>query len=305
MPTPTNKSIIKALDLVEIVCSAPDGLSLREAATAAKLSLATTHRLLSTLKIGGAVSISHGGTYTLGPRLLALHEQGAQSRRTLQAIVQAHLDRMLSGPGVCVRFSVLDMPEIYVFAGADTCANPKAHAVIGAWYEAYCTAPGKVLLAGLSPRKLDDYVFNAGFVALTAKTIVVPSRLAEEIKRVHLTGYAVDSGEFFDRVRAIAVPVRSSDGQVIAALSVAGVAMSLDNIAGMVAELHASASDLADKIGRIQGGLRALHAREGSNDGHTIKSPAEEPGLPPCLPASTAPATRRATARRTARPAPS
>ena len=91
-----------------------------------------------------------------------------------------------------------------------------------------------MLLAGLSARKLDDYVFSAGFVALTAKTIVIPSRLAEEIKRVHLTGYAVDSGEFFDGVRAIAVPVRIGDGQVIAALSLAGLAMPLDNIACLV-----------------------------------------------------------------------
>ncbi len=267
MSTPINKSIIKALDLVEVVCSAPDGLSLREVASAARLSLATTHRLLSTLRSGGAVSVSRDGSYTLGPRLTALHEQNTQARRALQQAVQAHLNEMLHGPGVCVRLSVLDMSEVYIFAGADTCENPKLHAEVGACYEAYCTAPGKVLLAGLSARKLDDYVFSAGFVALTSKTIVIPSRLAEEIKRVHLSGYAVDSGEFYDRVRAIAVPVRSGDGQVIAALSVAGVAMPLDNIACLVAELNASANALAEKIGHIPGGLRALNCRENGRAG--------------------------------------
>lgn len=54
-------------------------------------------------------------------------------------------------------------------------------------------------------------MFNAGFIPLTSKTIVVPSRLAEEIKRVQLAGYAVDDGEFFEGVRVVSVPRRDRE----------------------------------------------------------------------------------------------
>ncbi len=235
-------------------------MSLREAAAAANLSLPTTHRILSTLKSAGALSGNQDGTYTLGPRLLALHEQYTQTKRAVQDVVEAHMTAMLTDSAMSVRLSVLDVTEIYIFAGVDNGVNAKMRSQVGARYEAYCTAPGKVLLAGLSSRKLDDYVFSAGFVAMTSNTIVVPSRLSDEIKRVHVTGYAVDDGEFIDGVRCLSVPVRMADGQIVAALSVAGERMSLKNISRSVACLTASANDLADKLSRIPGSLRVLHS---------------------------------------------
>ena len=263
MSTPSNKSVIKAFDLIEVVCSEFEGVSLREAAQATKLSLAATHRILSTLKSVGALSTSHDGTYTLGPRLLALHEQNAKAKRAVQEVVEAHLTEMLCSPATSVRLSVFDTTEIYIFAGVDNGVSAKMRSRIGARYEAYCTAPGKVLLAGLSPHKLDDYVFSAGFVAMTSNTIVVPSRLSDEIKRVHLNGYAVDDGEFIEGVRCISVPVRVVGGQVVAALSIAAETMSLIDISRSVPLLAAHADALAQKLSQIPGSLRVLRYRPG------------------------------------------
>ena len=263
MATPTNKSIIKALDLVDIVCSTAGGLTLREAAAAANLTIATTHRLLRTLQGAGAVSLGRGGAYTLGPRLLTLHNRGVQAQNAVQEAIDVQLRQMLTAPSICVRLSVLDGAEIFIVAGADTCADPKRHAAVGARYEAYCTAPGKVMLAALSPRKLDEYVFNAGFVALTSRTIVAPSRLAEELRNIQHCGYATDSGEFFEGVRAVSVPVRVKQDEVIAALSIAGLGMSLENVDALVASLQAHARALAEQICRIPSGPRALYCLAG------------------------------------------
>ena len=251
MATPSNKSIVKAVDLVEIVCSAPEGVSLREAAKAANLSLATTHRILSTLRSVGALSLSHDGTYMLGPRLLALHEQTANADRAVQEVVEAHITGMLCFPAMSVRLSVFDTTEVYIFAGVDNGVSAKMRSRIGARYEAYCTAPGKVLLAGLSGHKLDNYLFGAGFIAMTSNTIVIPSRLSDEIKRVHLNGYAIDDGEFIEGVRCISVPVRMLDGQVVAALSIAAETMLPDEIDQWIACLNAGAEALAGKLSRI------------------------------------------------------
>lgn len=258
MSTPSNKSIIKAFNLVEVVCNAPDGLSLREAACAAQLSLSTTHRILNTLKGVGAISASPDGIYTLGPRLLALHERKVRAERAVYAVVDEHIAGLLRGPAMSVRLSVLDMAEIVIVAGVDSGVPARMRSKIGGRYEAYCTAPGKVLLSALSLRKLDDYVFGMGFVALTPNTIVLPSRLANEIKRVNAVGYAVDDGEFIEGVRCLSVPVRLPEGNVVAALSVAAEAMRLDDIPRLVSELTASAKALAEKLCLIPGGLRAL-----------------------------------------------
>jgi DNA-binding IclR family transcriptional regulator len=52
MTTPINQSIIKAFELLQIVCVRHPSPSLREVAAEAEMSLATTHRILSTLKRG-------------------------------------------------------------------------------------------------------------------------------------------------------------------------------------------------------------------------------------------------------------
>jgi len=258
--TPSNKSIIKAIDLVELVCGAPNGLSLREAALAAHLPVATTHRLLTTLKSAGAIRSGADGLYTLGPRLIALHEREARARDAVRRAIEDHLAEMLTGPpSRSLRFSVLDATELLIYAGVDNGVDPKMRSQVGARYEAYCTAPGKVLLAGLSGRKLEDYVFGAGFVPLTPNTITMPSRLAGELKRVCSSGYALDDGEFIAGVRCLAVPVRLGEGQVIAALSVAGEELPLQTIPRLAADLAASAAVLAAKLECIPGSLRALH----------------------------------------------
>lgn len=262
MATLANKSIIKALDLVDVVCRSPNGLSLREAASATGLSVAATHRILQTLRSTGAVQVSTDGIYTLGPRLRALHEQSMAARLAVEEVVDDQFRVLLTGPDMWARLSVLDAAEVYIFAGADTCTNPRMLGRIGARYEAYCTAPGKVLLAALPPRKLDDYLFGSGFVQLTSNTIVVPSRLAEEIKRVQLAGFAVDDGEFFEGVRVVSVPVRTAEGLVLAALSVAGAAVSLGDTRALVSSLTARAVELAALVTNIPGGLRVIRCHD-------------------------------------------
>lgn len=121
-----------------------------------RLSLSATHRILRTLKSAGAVQIGCDGNYTLGPRLLALLEQSLQASRAVKEVVDCQIKVLLTGPDMWARLSVLDATEVYIFTGADTCTDPKMLGRIGARYEAYCTASGKVLLAALPSRKLDD-----------------------------------------------------------------------------------------------------------------------------------------------------
>ncbi len=261
MATPSNKSIVKAIDLIELMCGAATGLSLRAAAEASGLSLPTTHRILSTLKGAGAISAGEDGTYTLGPRLLALHRQMLETERTVQEMLETHMMDLLTQPAMSARLSVLDGGEIYIFAGVDNGVAPAMRSRVGARYEAYCTAPGKVLLASLSLRRRDDYIFGAGFVALTPNTIIVPSQLEGEIRRVHAAGYALDNGEFLNNVRCLAVPVRLSGGHTVAALSIASQSLKLAEVPRLVTTLTASASHVSHKLCDIPGALRALQNR--------------------------------------------
>ena len=58
--------------------------------------------------------------------------------------------------------------------------------------------------------------------ACTAKTIVSPAKLREELEATRQRGYALDDEEFEEGIRAVSAPIRDMDGQVIAALSMPG-----------------------------------------------------------------------------------
>jgi DNA-binding IclR family transcriptional regulator len=117
--------------------------------------------------------------------------------------------------GVFDRGQVLDLevvPGKYALAIA---------ARVGRHLPAHCTAGGKVLLAFLPPEIVEP-VLNAPLAAYTENTITSPARLREGLKMVRQRGYGLDNEEFEEGIRAVAVPIRDIEGNVIAQMSIPG-----------------------------------------------------------------------------------
>ncbi len=91
---------------------------------------------------------------------------------------------------------------------------------VGERIPAYCSGLGKVLLAYLDEDSLSDYLKAIQLVPLTSKTIIYLEELKSELANVRKKGFAFDKGEFHKDVRCIAAPVRSYQGEVIAAVSI-------------------------------------------------------------------------------------
>ena len=83
----------------------------------------------------------------------------------------------------------------------------------------HTVAAGKCLLAAQSESDFAAYV-RGGLAAVTEHTITSPAELAEELRRVRESGYAVSRGEVLRDIGGVAVPVRDRKGEVIGALAV-------------------------------------------------------------------------------------
>jgi DNA-binding IclR family transcriptional regulator len=121
---------------------------------------------------------------------------------------------------------------------------------VGAQQEAYCSALGKILLAGLGAQQFEDFLYDGDFVALTPQTITGISGLRAEIAAVRQRGYAVDDREVFQTICCVGAPVRDPGGNTIAALSFADSASNFcqawqDEVAG---RLIAAAQAISRKI---------------------------------------------------------
>ncbi len=93
--------------------------------------------------------------------------------------------------------------------------------------EAYCSGIGKVLLASLPQATLTDYLSGGSFPGLTPHTITNPKKIGEEIAKTKKRGYGVDDREVHEELVCIAVPVTSSKGAVLGAISAASTTVDL------------------------------------------------------------------------------
>lgn len=261
MATHTTRSIVKAFDLMQIVCCLPRTSSLRDIAAEAGMSLATTHRILTTLKSLGAIHVAADGGYELGRKLSDLRAREVVEANEVRTVLERYLGRACARLGMSTRLSTLDEQQLLCFvAGVDAPADPSGSSrVIGGRFDAYLHAPGKLLLSQLDPGGLSDYIADAPLVGVTSKSIADPKRLCAELRQTALTGHAFEDEEFVHGETACALPVTDETGTVIAAIS---ASRRLNGRRGRgeeaLAELSRCAAAIEVELARSPRGVRSL-----------------------------------------------
>jgi DNA-binding IclR family transcriptional regulator len=124
---------------------------------------------------------------------------------------------------------------------------------IGKRVDPHCTSLGKCLIAYLPEEDLDRLVAQRGLLRHNENTIVSPVRLKEELARIRALGYALDDEEEEIGVRCIGAPVWNRDGQVIAAVSVAGTTMRINEEThdGLAAQVRQTALAISRQLGSV------------------------------------------------------
>lgn len=216
------QSVERAVRILELLMTSPEGRSVASVATELGINRTTAGHLTATLmKCGWVARSAEGSKYVVAPRVGALTNSVVQVGGILGAFQRygeeltretretTHL-AVLSGDKVIHVGVVTDKTQLGVSTRQGTVA------------EAYCTALGKVLVAGRGDEHINEYVDNVEPHRLTKNTIVERDRLKEELLAVRAQGYAFDEEESSVGVRCIAVPVPFRGGAEQFAVSVTG-----------------------------------------------------------------------------------
>jgi DNA-binding IclR family transcriptional regulator len=194
-------------------------LRVSELARELRMHKSTVSRLLATLEVRGLVR-RDGDGFLPGPELARL---GGLATRGLGLIDAAEepLARLADSCGEAVNLAVRQGDSALNVHQVDSTHFVAAADWRGRLTPLHCTANGKVLLA-----------FGAGGVPaelprLTPRTITDPDVLRAELVRVRELGYARAVEELELGLHAVAAPVFGPDGEVAAAVSVAGPAYRL------------------------------------------------------------------------------
>lgn len=185
------------------------------------------------------VSDDHRRLYSPTLRLLAL-AGGLLDRLRLANEAVPFVDQLQAATGGAVRLAIPSYRSALciVHAAPSRAARPE----MGELVPCHCTATGKVLLAWWQAWR--DSVLGERLIARTGLTELNRERLRVELDAVRERGYATERGELRDHEFAVAAPVGSSGGNVVAALGA-----SVDEGADLGA-LALVVTDLAQRLAR-------------------------------------------------------
>jgi len=211
-------SLERGLTVIEILANHADGLTLTEVAEKASLTRAGARRFLLTLVASGYAA-QDGRRFLLTPKLLS------QARTWLEGVslwdYAAPFMRSLAADlnESCSAAILADTDVVYVArVPGERIISIALH--VGTRLPAYCTAMGRVLLAGLPVEQRSAILARSNLVRNTQATETDPQRLLEIISKVAADGYSLVDRELEPDLRALAVPIRDREGRIVAALNV-------------------------------------------------------------------------------------
>lgn len=200
-------------------------MGVSEVAREVGLSRSSAHRYIATLaKLGYLDQDGTTRRYRLGPRVLDLGFSAINSMEIRQ-IAAADLQALSDSTGHTVNMAFLDGCDIVYIERCRSASQGQReidlNLHVGSRLPAYCTSMGKVLLAGLPADELEARLDRIDFAKRGPNTITAQESLLRELALVRERGLAVNNEELAYGLRSIAVPVRGSRGDIVAAINLA------------------------------------------------------------------------------------
>lgn len=207
----------KGLAIIEAFGISKGPLKLSRVAEITGHTKASVRRSLLTLcKLGYAQQ--DGREFQLASRSLRLGHAYVVSD-TLAKVAQPILEMTSERTQESASIAVLDSQDSVFVARSTHRRSLSSGLSVGARLPVYCCATGRVLLSGLSNEQIEFMLNRMSRPALTPHTITGVREIMHEVELVRTSGYAICDQELEIGLRSIAVPIRNTRGDLIAALS--------------------------------------------------------------------------------------
>jgi IclR family pca regulon transcriptional regulator len=240
-------SLARGLDVILAFGSGKPRMTISDVSKATGMSRAAARRFLFTLTALGYLK-SDGRDYALAPKILSLSNTYIQSTPFLAAAHEV-IEAIAARSSDACSLAVLDDGFATFIARAATRRLASTSLQVGSRVPAYCSSLGRVLLAGKTDRELDIYLGGVELRRSTSHTVTDAAELKAIIQKVRVDGYALLDQELETGLRSIAVPVTRPGGGVEAALGIASVVHTAEQLVNEHRQyLLRGASDLSARL---------------------------------------------------------
>ncbi|MBP1995903.1 IclR family transcriptional regulator [Paenibacillus eucommiae] len=208
----------KANDILHLIASEPNQLKLIDLSKKLDINKSSMFSLLHTMEELHWVVRDKGDTYALGSYFGLLG--GAFFRQfDLISLFHREASQTKIALGETIQLAKLEDGEA-LYLGKEEAPTPvRLTSEPGMKFPAYSTALGKALLTDHTDAELKQLYKEEKLHALTPYTLTSRNELLEQLAEARMKGYTTDDQESVIGFKCVAVPIRDSQGRVVAAVS--------------------------------------------------------------------------------------
>lgn len=243
-------AVWRALDILEYLGNNGEA-SFKEIYPNMDIPKSSVYQILETLHSRGYVrKVGDSQKLFLGFKLVALGAQTV-SKLDIRAEAMPFLNELNAKTKMTCHLSILDGIEGVYLIKVESSHLIRMNSYEGKRLPLHSTATGKTLLAWLDEKKRDEILKKIKLTRLTGKTITTIADLKRNLEVVRKRRWAFDDRENEPHIRGIAAPVHNIKGEVVAAISLAGLVTQInsDNLIDLSELVKTTAQKISAQLG--------------------------------------------------------
>ncbi len=212
-------SVDRALNLLELLASAPAGMSLSMISRRLEIPKSSAYYLVTTLAKRNFVRRSAGRhIYQLGMNTMPFAADVC-AESDLKKLCSPHIQALSRKLGMVAQVGVREGAEVRIIDRAEI-PGVRLGSWIGRHLDLHCTAIGKALISYLTDPEVENLIASRGLPRHNQNTLCSVELLRTQFAETRRLGFATDDEEHELGIRCVASPVFNHLGGVVAGICV-------------------------------------------------------------------------------------
>lgn len=215
----SNRTLLRGLNMLELLSEHPDGLELHEIAAALELPKSSAHNLVQTLLNAKYVRLTPSSRYQL---TLKCFEVGSATVQAMDAsqILRQYMHKAFAECNETMHCGVLSGERVLYIDKIESTRSIRMASHVGITMPLHATAMGKAFLAAMDDDQARRLIGTSPLERLTDHTITDPESLIRQLQEIRRRGWAAENEENAESVCCLGVAICNRDGHPVYALSV-------------------------------------------------------------------------------------
>ena len=244
----SNRTLLRGLNMLELLSEHPDGLELHEIASALELPKSSAHNLVQTLLAAKYVRLTPASRYQL---TLKCFEVGSATVQAMDAtqILRQYMHKAFAECNETMHCGVLSGERVLYIDKIESTRSIRMASHVGITMPLHATAMGKAFLAAMSDAEVRRLLGDGPLERLTEHTVTDPAALIRQLQEIRLRGWASENEENAESVCCLGVAICDRDGHPVYALSVSVPAFRMtEELAGQYGPLLLKAKRKIERV---------------------------------------------------------